>query len=479
MRSLMWFRSDLRVRDNTALHNACRDARRGVLAVYALCPGQWRQHDWASIKVDFELRNLACLSQSLQKLNIPLLIVEAGDYAKVPRRLLRLAKEHACDGLYFNQEYEVDERRRDAKVTSCFEADGRSVRMFKDQVVFGPEEIRTRQGQPYTVFSAFCRKWCEMYKSESAIHVLPVPKRQPELPVVAGCVPQKLRGFAVQPGSHLWPAGETYARRRLRRFVEKKLGDYHKTRDFPALNGTSQLSPYLRSGVLSARQCFMAALEANRGKIDLGLKGATIWMTELIWREFYRHILVAFPRVSMGRAFRVKTEGLPWRYDEKLFAAWCQGRTGVPIVDAAMRQLAQTGWMHNRLRMVVSMFLTKDLFIDWRWGEKYFMQHLIDGDLASNNGGWQWSASTGTDAVPYFRVFNPYNQSRRFDPEGVFIRQYVPEFAKYDAETIHEPYASRDSACRKMDYPEPIVDHAQARQHVMRVFSSLRQRKSR
>lgn len=214
-------------------------------------------------------------------------------------------------------------------------------------------------------------------------------------------------------------------------------------------------------------------MEANRGRAGSGRKGVTTWIGELIWREFYRHILIGFPQVCMNRPFRVETDRLPWRYDEGQFEAWCAGRTGVPVVDAGMRQLAQTGWMHNRLRMITAMFLTKDLFIDWRLGERHFMRHLVDGDFANNNGGWQWSASTGTDAAPYFRIFNPFNQSRRYDPTGDYIRRFVPELEGVSADDIHEPHKSKSLAT---DYPRPIVDHDAVRRGTIKAFQGLSRR---
>ena len=210
-----------------------------------------------------------------------------------------------------------------------------------------------------------------------------------------------------------------------------------------------------------------------------GAPGPATWISELIWREFYRHVLVGFPRVGMNRAFKPATERLPWRADEGRFRAWCEGRTGYPIVDAGMRQLAQTGWMHNRLRMIVAMFLSKDLFIDWRRGERHFMRHLVDGDLASNNGGWQWSASTGTDAAPNFRVFNPFAQSRKFDPDGEFIRRWVPELGGADARVLHDPALLACERRAGLAYVEPVCDHSVARQHVIAAFRTLQATRQR
>ena len=249
------------------------------------------------------------------------------------------------------------------------------------------------------------------------------------------------------------------------------LGGARVDRDRPDLDATSRLSAYLAAGVLSPRQCLHAALRVNQGEFDGGNPGAVSWINELLWREFYKHILVCYPRVSRHRAFRPETESVRWRNDPKGLAAWKEGRTGIPLVDAAMRQLLATGWMHNRLRMVSAMFLTKNLLIDWREGERWFMQHLIDGDLAANNGGWQWSASTGTDAAPYFRVFSPVRQSHRFAPKGRFIARYVPELATADDKTIHEPWKQ---PLMTPDYPTTIVAHQGVKQRVESAFRAAR-----
>jgi deoxyribodipyrimidine photo-lyase len=470
MRALVWFRSDLRVLDNTALHHACKAADKGVLAVFAICAKQWAEHDWGAMKVDFVLRSVRALSETLAKLNIPLLVARASRFTTLPGKLLRLAAKHECDALFFNREYEVNEQRRDTDVTALFERHGRSVHKFTDQVILDVAGMRTGSGGFYTVFTPFKRKWLELLEAEDPPRVRGKPRHQPRLPAPPDDVPTALRGFAGGGRPDLWPEGEAAARRRLRTFVSKRIDRYHELRDMPAVDGTSTLSPYLAAGVLSSRQCLHAAMEANRGRAGSGKKGVTTWIGELMWREFYRHILIGFPQVCLNRPFRLETERLPWRYDEGQFEAWCTGHTGVPIVDAGMRQLAETGWMHNRVRMIAAMFLTKDLFIDWRWGERHFMRHLVDGDFASNNGGWQWSASTGTDAAPYFRIFNPFSQSRRFDPKGDYIRRFVPELDGASAGEVHEPHKSESLGA---DYPRPSVDHDTARRMTIKAFQGL------
>jgi deoxyribodipyrimidine photo-lyase len=473
MRPLVWFRADLRVHDNHALYQASRAADQGVIAVFNLCPNQWLEHDWGSMKVKLVLRNLAALSEVLYKLKIPLRLIRTETFADTPTALLRFAQRYRCDALYFNKEYEVNETRRDQAVTALFEQDGRDVFSFADQTVIEPGKVTKADGSYYTVFTPFKRKWYEVFDrgGESAV-VLPGPKIQPELAADPGTVPATLAGYGKTDREDLWPAGERHARRRLRRFLEQSIADYRQARDFPAKNATSSLSPYLASGVISPRYCLQQALEARRGAGPARRESVMTWINELIWREFYRHILVAFPRVSMNKPFLAAGEHIKWRNDKDEFEAWCEGRTGVPLVDAGMRQLRQTGWMHNRVRMIVAMFLTKDLLIDWRWGERHFMRHLVDGDLASNNGGWQWSASTGTDAAPYFRIFNPYTQSRRFDPHGEYIRRFVPELAHMKNNVIHEPHS--DPTLVGIAYPQPIVDHASARKLALQRYSVLR-----
>jgi deoxyribodipyrimidine photo-lyase len=253
----------------------------------------------------------------------------------------------------------------------------------------------------------------------------------------------------------------------------KCIGSYGEHRDCPAVRGTSILSPFLAAGVISPRQCLQAAVAAARSSAT-DAHGAATWISELTWRDFYTHVLVGFPRVSKNRPFRLKSDSVMWRSSDADLAAWKSGRTGYPIVDAGMRQLNQTGWMHNRLRMVTAMFLTKHLLIDWRVGEQYFMRNLIDGDLAANNGGWQWSASTGTDAAPYFRIFNPFTQSSRFDPDGKFIKTFCPELTRLPVQSLHDPQKLSEHLHRsKIDYPCCIVDHAVARDRALRAFKHL------
>lgn len=467
---LIWLRSDLRVHDNSALHAAMRDGP--TVALYLLTPGQWRQHDDAPCKVDFWLRNLARLRDELQRLNVPLLVRQCDDWSAVPELLGRLCHEQRIDTVHINDEYGINEQRRDQATATRLAADGVALQRHLDQLLFQPGSLLTRTGDYYKVYSQF-RALCLQHLRAAP----PVPRGRPAaqapLPIASDTIADPLPGCqppADSLRSH-WPAGEPAALEALTRFADEAMEDYAERRDIPAEPGTSRLSPYLAAGVLSPRQCLHAALTCNQGEFDTGNSGATTWINELLWREFYKHILVGYPRVSRHRAFRPQTEALPWRDAPQELLAWQQGRTGLPIIDAAMRQLQATGWMHNRLRMLVAMFLSKNLLIDWREGERFFMRHLIDGDLAANNGGWQWSASTGTDAVPYFRLFNPITQSQRFDPKGRFIRHWLPELAGLDDKAIHAPPAS--DLFNPIDYPTPIVDLAASRERALAAFRDL------
>lgn len=468
---LIWLRSDLRLHDNTALASAA--ARGPCVAVYLPSPEQWRTHDDAPCKIDFWLRNLASLSAVLNELNIALLIRHAPRWDQAPQVLLTLCRELKIGAVHVNEEYGLNETRRDAEVAQTLKGQGIAFHSHLDQLLFKPGSVLTKTGNYFQVFSQF-RKVCYNRLHLSLPSLVPAPTRQAPTGIVSDPVPTQIEGFA--PPDEvlrvLWPAGENEARRRLDTFVDQHIDYYQSERDFPAKPGTSQLSAYLVAGVVSPRQCLHAALQANQGEFESGSVGAVTWINELLWREFYKHILVGYPRVSRHRAFRLETEALPWRHAPEELAAWQQARTGLPIIDAAMRQLLETGWMHNRLRMVVAMFLTKNLLIDWREGERFFMQHLIDGDLAANNGGWQWSASTGTDSAPWFRIFNPLSQSEKFDREGLFIKRWLPELNDLDRQKVHSPN-TQGGLFDVVDYPPAIVNLSQSRTRALAAFRDL------
>jgi deoxyribodipyrimidine photo-lyase len=468
---LIWLRSDLRLHDNTALSAAA--ARGPTVAVYVLSPAQWLEHDDAPCKVDFWLRNLGELSDALGELNIPLLIRHAPRWDEAPQVLLKLCQQLNAEAVHVNEEYGVHESRRDTAVAETLKAHGIDFFSYLDQLLFNPGTVLTKTGTYFQVFSQF-RKVCYERLHRSLPGRVAKPAVQDPLPISSDDIPSSVKGFDMPSESlrQLWPAGEAEAQRRLGTFADAQIDYYKSERDFPAKPGTSQLSAYLAAGVISPRQCLHAALHSNQGEFESGKVGAVTWINELLWREFYKHILVGYPRVSRHRAFRPETEALAWRDAPEELLAWQQARTGLPIIDAAMRQLLETGWMHNRLRMVVAMFLTKNLLIDWREGERFFMRHLIDGDLAANNGGWQWSSSTGTDSAPYFRIFNPLSQSEKFDAEGVFIKHWLPELAGLNKKDVHNP-ANVGGLFGVADYPSPIVNLSTSRQRALAAFKNL------
>ncbi len=471
---LIWLRSDLRITDNTALSAACE--RGPSIALWLISPGQWQAHDDAACKVDFWLRNLRELRQALDALNIPLLIRKIDTWDEAAPMLLKVCRQHQVEAVHWNDEYGVNETCRDDATRKLLSDAGIHAHSYLDQLLLAPGSILTRSGGYYQVFSQF-KKACLEQLHLSLPSLAPKVRRQAPLGIASDPIPRHVEDFDKPADGlrNLWPAGEDEAQDRLARFLDETVEDYQHLRDLPAKPGTSQLSAYLAAGVISPRQCLHAALSSNRGEFDSGSVGVQTWINELLWREFYKHILHGYPEVSKHRAFRPHTEALPWRDAPDDFKAWQEGRTGIPIIDAAMLQLLHTGWMHNRLRMLVAMFLSKNLLIDWRLGERHFMRHLIDGDLAANNGGWQWSASTGTDSVPYFRIFNPVSQSQRFDPQGRFIRHWLPQLKALDNKTIHAPLMLADNLTNTY-YHDPIVDLASSRQRALQAFKGLPRR---
>jgi deoxyribodipyrimidine photo-lyase len=464
MTELVWFRNDLRLADNPALTAACA-GNAPVRACFILTPGQWQAHDWSPARVRFVVDHANDLARQLARLGIPMHFLWADRFDDALDRLIEHARQHRVRRIHFNEEYGINERRRDKALKQRAERDGVVANKYRDQSVAPVGKILTAQGTPYTVFTPFSRRW-RQWLDHQPPQVLPTPRPRAEAlePKPIAAVPD---GFDPAPPA-LVATGEAAAHARLARFLDAAAGHYKTRRDVPALDGTSGLSPYLASGVLSGRQCLVAAQAARTAG---NREGVDSWINEIAWRDFYIHILYHYPQVSMHRAFKPETEALDWNGTGPAFEAWKAGQTGVPIVDAAMRQLAATGWMHNRLRMITAMFLSKNLFIDWRLGEAWFMSRLVDGFLASNNGGWQWSASTGTDAAPYFRIFNPVSQSARFDPDGEFIRRWVPELAALDSKRIHQPW--QDGPTVK-GYPGPIVDLKASRQAAIARFRALK-----
>lgn len=479
MSTACWFRCDLRTHDNPALAAACQAGAR--YALYVISAEQWARHDDAPAKLLFWRESLKSMVPQLTRIGLTLELLVVPTWDHLAQQLVQFCREHEIKALHCNREQGVYERRRDREAYSALKACGVDMVGHDGQTLFVPGSLKTGAGDFYRVFTPFSRAALTRL-AHSSWMPLPSPDLIPDADRLVASVASKLDeidqswpaldmdGGFVSRLLERWPASETVALQRLENFVADRIVNYHSQRDFPAEPGTSALSPYLAAGLLSPRQCLHAAVQANGGELLSGLPGIRSWINELLWREFYRHLIFGFPKLSMHKPLREQTEAVQWRDAPDDFTAWCAGRTGIPIVDAAMNQLRETGWMHNRLRMIVAMFLTKNLLIDWRLGESYFMQHLVDGDLAANNGGWQWSASTGADSAPYFRVFNPVSQSQKFDPDGRFLRRWLPELSSLDNRSIHDPSQQQRA---RLGYPEPIVDLKSSRLRAIAAFESL------
>lgn len=467
---LVWFRADLRANDNLALAAACRDPNARVIGIYIATPQQWRDHNLAPRQAAWIEDHVRALQHSLAQKGIPLTVSEVDDFDASVETLATFCRQQQVDALFYNYQYELNERKRDAAVEKRL-GDTLVCQGFDDYVLLAPGSVTTGNHDMYKVFTPFSRAFIKRLSQE-----LPVCVRAPEVRPGGPVEPPAPFAPFNYPHTELdaerFPVGEDAALSRLRRFCLEPVANYDKDRDYPAIDGTSRLSPWLAVGVLSPRQCLHRLLREHPDALSGG-PGA-VWLNELIWREFYLHILASWPSLCRYKPFIPWTDRVQWRDNEAHFTAWCEGKTGYPIVDAAMRQMNTTGWMHNRLRMIVGSFLVKDLLIDWRRGERYFMSQLVDGVLAANNGGWQWVASTGHDAAPWFRIFNPTTQGERFDPEGDFVRQWLPELKAIPGKAVHQPWLWAQKHRVTLDYPQPIVEHKQARIATLAAYEAAR-----
>ncbi len=459
MRRIVWWaRRDLRLTDNLTLHSALRDAA-SVIPVFILDPKLWQSRKLAPARRQFLCDALADLDAQLRERGARL-IVREGEPA---RELERVVNETQADAVYFHRDFTPFARQRDARVIAALAKLGARVETFDDNYLAAPEQIAKDDGAPYVVFTRFRLRFEErvgLPMRFSARGDFGVP---PE--IASNDLPRVTRDPRVARG------GETVGAKLARAFVRRDDGlrAYAATRNDLARDATSHLSPHLHFGTVSVRELVRAARAADAGQ------PGKAWLDELVWREFYMHVLYHFPHAARG-AFKREYAALPWENDRATFAAWCEGLTGYPVVDAALRQLNETGWMHNRARMIVASFLTKDLLIDWRWGEKYFLQNLVDGDVAANNGGWQWAASTGTDAQPFFRIFNPVLQGARFDASGAYVRRWLPELGRVPTKYLHAPWTMPADIARQAGitlgktYPAPMVEHALQRERALRLY---------
>ena len=480
-RSLVWFRRDLRVFDHAALHHALKNSG-AVFCVFIFDRDILEKLPAEDRRVEFLHASLIELHTELQKLGGALIVRHARAAVDIPL----LAKSLKVDAVYLNRDYEPAAVARDAEVGTALAAQGIALHSFKDQVIFEQSEVLSMAGKPLSIFTPYKNAWLKKLQFDSSDHYVQAYPIEAYADRLSVHTPQEAMpslqqlGFAPSNFAELHiPTGMSGGKALFDNFLER-IGKYKTARDYPAIKGPSYLSVHLRFGTVSIRHLARRACESARLAADA--TGAQCWLAELIWRDFYFMILHHHPHVTQ-RAFKADYNAIIWETGpaaDAAFAAWREGRTGYPLVDAAMAQLNQTGYMHNRLRMVTACFLMKDLGIDWRRGEAYFAEKLIDFDLAANNGGWQWAASTGCDAQPYFRIFNPITQSEKFDPEGKFIRRYVPQLVQLGNKQIHAPWlASKmelDHAGVELgrNYPGPIVQHDVARKQTLQRYAVVK-----
>lgn len=456
--NLVWFRNDLRLADNPALFHALANGGQ-TTALFIVHPEQHQVHGEAPLKLEFIKAHVNDLVKRLQKLGVNSMVKQLPRFDDVPQYLHEIIEQLNIKKVYFNRSYWFNENQRDQSCIKILTHAGIEVNSYHSHYLLPPGSIRKADKTMYHVFTPYKNKFIEVLKFTYQLP-LAVPSVTGE-PIKESSQPLEIDFTAQSDWVDMWPVGEVAAAKRLKAFVSDN--DYQGERDYPAIDGTSSVSPYLAIGVLSAKQCLAYMLKAKGEEAFY-----STWVSELIWRDFYNDLMFEYPKLAKHRTFKPQAVD-HWHDNPELFKQWQAGRTGFPIVDAGMRQLLQEGWMHNRVRMIVASFLSKLCLIDWRLGEAHFMAHLLDGDLASNNGGWQWSSATGCDAAPYFRIFNPTTQSKKFDKEGVYIKKYVPELSAVSSKEIHDPKIETRQACQ---YPEPVIDYKMARAEALSWFKN-------
>ncbi len=470
--NVVWFRNDLRLVDNPALHAACRDETKQVIGVYCYYPEQWDIHGVGSNQRALIIQQLKIFSQTLESKGIPLVVLNVGHFDNTTKVLGRFLLEIGCSDLFFNIQYPISERLRDKKLCESLSDSIKCHRSVGDSLV-PLWDIVNQSGEGFKVYTPFS-KAVKKYLVERPIYLYPEVDRRAaantkysmsSLAKVSSENIVSVQDFPVNKysASALPKIDYPTVRKQLEEFCTESLENYAELRDIPSVEGTSRLSIALTVGTISASECYDCVSKRHGAN-------AAKWLNELIWRDFYRAVMWHYPHVCKGQAFLPVDKNIEWNTDTSEIKQFFNAQTGVPIIDAAIKQLKETGWMHNRLRMVVASFLTKNLWADWRIGEAFFAEHLFDYDFASNNGGWQWCASVGTDAAPYFRVFNPQSQQAKFDPDALFVKSWLPELRKYSAKDIHQFEKNKFD-----DYPSCIVDLKASRKQSIERFKKAKE----
>ena len=465
--NLFIFSDDLRIKDNRALYEASLD-QDGLVALFIIDKTKNKAHGDSLAKLKLKLLGLEKITEPLSSLNISLKILYSHKISDEPGDILDFCQSHGIKKIFLNSEYPFNEKQRNKNLKKICHQYQISYTEFNSQLI-NPDDVKNSSGLPFKVFTPYSKK-IRSLMTPDILSETPVPLKQENRIIAQDEIPQFQYAYDQDLNFSFddFPLTEGSAIQKLDDFIDSSIQNYKELRDIPSLSATSKLSSSFAIGLISSKQAINLVLKRLPDEIGTG---QFAWITEIIWREFYKYITYHFSHVSKGKCFNPKYDHILWREDEESFLKWCEGKTGVPIIDAAMRQLNRTKWMHNRLRMITAMFLSKNLLVDWRKGERYFMENLIDGDFCSNNGGWQWSASTGVDASPYFRIFNPITQSEKFDPDGKFIKDFVPELVKCPSNEIHNPSGKTRSS---LNYPEMIVDLKSSRLRAIDAFKSIK-----
>ena len=472
---IMWFRQDLRLSDNPALHHAVQSGQ-PIICLYVFEDGANGTRKLGAAQKWWLNQSLQKLTQDLEKIQATL-VLRKGSAADI---IDKLVEETGANAIYWNRRYGEAEQAVDTKIKAGFNSSGLAAKSFNGLLLHEPATTRTKSDKPYRVYTPF---WKNFVAQGSVRALFPVPTEIKSFGKPLSS--DDLSDWNLHPSNpdwskdmaSQWTPGEAGAQEALRQYAEQNLTAYATARDFPGIDRTSRLSPHLRFGEISPHMCWHACYS---GRYQAGDTAREIWAKELVWREFAYHLFHHWPDLASVN-FNRKFDSFPWKHDEVALKAWQRGQTGYPIVDAGMRQLWQTGWMHNRVRMIVGSFLVKHLLIDWRYGEQWFWDTLLDGDPASNPAQWQWVAGSGADASPYFRVFNPILQSQKFDPDGTYIRKYVPELAKLSNGIIHTPWEASPLILRSANvelgnnYPKPIIDHKAGRERALKALATTNQ----